>query len=163
MTETPDDQAFDLDAWIDSATPVPDPDPEGTAAAIRRVNGRLERTHADLARASTAHNLAAAESSNRELRVRADLVIRCGDCNGRVIAHVTNIGGRPLLWAASNRSNSPGTRLFIDGDFWGATAWCRRREYVLGAAVLRRFLAEHRGHPPLEARVSHHGRTGAVR
>lgn len=72
--------------------------------------------------------------TDRELRQQAALVVRCDDCGGRVVAHVTYIEGRPMLWTAQR--DGAGSRSWIDGVFWGDTAWCRVREYVLKSVDL---------------------------
>lgn len=108
--------------------------------------------------AATMSELLDAIATPRELRQRASLVIRCADCAGRggqpgfLVAHVTYIEQRPLLWTAQR--SGPGTRSWLDDGWWGDYAYCREREWPLFVEDLEADL------PPLGApkrviRVSH--------
>lgn len=90
--------------------------------------------------------------SPKKLRADASLVIRCDDCAGRIVAHVTYVRDRPMLWTAQR--DGSGTRGWLDDGFWGDVAQCRRREYVLHASVLLEALPRI-GKPRVEVRLSH--------
>ena len=157
------DDELDLDEWIDSATP-PRTDnalPGAFTEQMRAFEGFVHRTLADAERAEVAAaSVLASGVAERELRERAALVIRCQDCHGRVIAHVTWLEARPLLWTSQGRREPE--RSWLDDGTWGATAWCRVREYVLHHAMLR-VATPLPGAASRVARVSHRGIRGAMR
>ena len=133
-----DDAELNLDEWIDGATPPRSDDARAAAFAeqMRVFRVFIDRVLTDAERAeAVAVSALASGLSERELRERAALVIRCQDCHGRVIAHVTWLDARPLLWTSQGRREPE--RSWLDDGTWGATAWCRVREYVLHYAMLR--------------------------
>ncbi len=90
------------------------------------------------------------------------MIIRCGDCEGLVVAHVTYVQGRPLMWAREGRNGKIDGYVWLDGEFWGTYGWCRVREWVLEASYLSGEIPP-AGAPQVTARVSHNGHVGAVR
>ena len=98
----------------------------------------------------------------RGLRATALLTVRCGDCRRSIIAHVTIIGGRPMLWVRGGAARS-----FVDiadppPALWGDRAHCRAgHEYPIAYAMIEEFVREGSGRHA-EITVSHND-TGAVR
>lgn len=121
------------------------------------------RTRADFRRADAAVDSAlSAGRDKRDLRRRASLVIRCQDCAGQVVAHVTYEGDRPLVWVRRDRHGKSGSYSWLDGEFWGTYGWCKVREWVLDFGDIRPFLP-----PPgancVTERLQHGDIVGAVR
>lgn len=124
---------------------------------ILRTGSAVTANARDSSRAS---EVLEANARPADLRARASLVIRCADCRGRILAHVTYVDGRPLLWSAQRRG-SPGSRVYIDGGFWGDTAHCLVREWHFYAAALLAVLPA-AGEPMKIVRVSHDDPTDTV-
>lgn len=121
------------------------------AEARRRRDAAFAASHADDSDAVRVSDILDQVAQAPDLRKRAELVIRCQDCNGLTIAHVTYVRERPMLW--TRQPKGPGCRMWLDGTFWGDVAHCRRREYALHAKDLLEYLAtEDRER---EARLTH--------
>lgn len=71
-----------------------------------------------------------------ELGRRAALTVRCDDCGGAAIAHVTYMRGEPVLWTRPQRRRGrrwTSTRMLSLET--AASAFCREREYALRLGV----------------------------
>ena len=127
---------------------------------MREIAADMYRVTTDLNRAREAAG--ATGVPRRQLRARASLVIRCNDCDGQVVAHVTYLRDRPLLWAREDRRGKRDGCLWVDGRFWGTYAWCDVREWVLDLDDVRGSLPP-LGAKPVTVPLSHNGVVGAVR
>jgi hypothetical protein len=150
-------EPFDLDQWLASATPIPRGVDEplvspGMLAPARRI-------YADFGRAKQAGGVEVSSKGIAALRARAAVVVRCKDCKAMAVAYVVLIEGRPLLWC--RHQDGTGGFTWLDGEFWGNTAWCKKREYVLPADVLIEHLSSSQGKRTIG--VSHSGVHGAMR
>jgi hypothetical protein len=70
-----------------------------------------------------------------EIRKYASKVFSCSDC-GVVIAMVIPVRGRPLV-LLRNRSGKFDDGYWVDANWWGDVAYCRRRQWALLAEDLR--------------------------
>lgn len=113
--------------------------PKFTAEQMDEFGRWMRSVQVDSAESAAISARLDAHAAERALRDSASLVVRCGDCRGRVIAHVTFINGRPLLWV--RLKDGTGHRSFVDDEFWGDYAYCtRNRQYPLPSDVLRSVL-----------------------
>jgi hypothetical protein len=150
-------EPFDLRQWLASATPVPRGVDEPVVSP--ELLAPVRRLFADFDRAKRAGDVEVSSKGVAALRKRAAVLVRCKDCKAMPVAYVVLIEGRPLFWCRHQDGTSGFT--WLDGEFWGNRAWCKKREYVLPADVLIEHLSSPQGRHTIG--VSHSGVHGAMR
>ncbi len=82
-----------------------------------------------------AHSLLSGRTP-REIRKTAAFVIRCNDCDGRAIAWIAWVGGRPLFMGNEDRGGKRAVVSLLDEPEFAAPDFCcRKATYKLGYDV----------------------------
>ena len=123
---------------------------------VERFEWFLQNSRDDRQAASAGATLTAL--SIAEIRRRAKLTLFCSDCSQLMVAAVVLVDSRPLL-LARRRKGGFQSSIFLDQEFWGDVAYCRRRQHALP----RTWLAEAAVAGVVESTVSHHSHADAVR
>lgn len=138
--------------WVANDLPVEYRDGEEFADVAHRA---LRQDATDEERAGVAESVYLDKlGSVRNLRKRSTVVVRCADCSGRVIAQVTPVDGRPMLWVSSRLTD--GQRRWLDRTMTsGVAADCRTGTHWLDIKDLRALSPAQSAIPARQVRVSH--------